>query len=219
MDQNLLRQIKASFRQAMNADLSNSMRAHGLNYRINFGVPSPRIKLIASRFEQDADVAAYLWNEDVRESKMLATYLFPKAEMSPELARTWASQIVYPEIADQASMNLFVNLPFANSLAFEWVGATQPMLAYTGFRLLLRLLQREETIPATDLPALYEAIRGAMLSKVSYLSGVAITLAERLFEADNYRESILSAFSDWKDSADPVLLALYNTFTFGDEEE
>jgi hypothetical protein len=69
IDKNILNEIKKNFRQSMNADLSNSMREHGLEYKINFGVPSPRIKLIAEKFDQDNEVAQYLWDEDVRESK------------------------------------------------------------------------------------------------------------------------------------------------------
>ena len=218
MDQNLLREIKASFRRAMNADLSNSMRKHGLSYKINFGVPSPRIKLIASEFEQNAENADYLWNEDVRESKMLATYLYPADQMSPETAQTWISQIRYTEIADQACMNLFVNLPFAGELATSSICSEEPMSQYTGLRLMVRILPKGADCDI-DIASLLPYLRQALLSSHSYLSVAAIRLMEMLCEEEKNKASILTFFADWKNSDEGKLRNLYDTFIYEDEKE
>ena len=53
MDDIKLREIKRCFRQTMNADLTNSIKAKGVVYRMNFGVPAPRIKLIADKFDKN----------------------------------------------------------------------------------------------------------------------------------------------------------------------
>lgn len=218
MDDNKRRQIKNCFRQAMNADLSNSMRAHGLEYRMNFGVPSPRIKLIASQFEPNAADAQYLWNEDVRESKMLATYLFPKEEMTEALANEWAAQIRYPEIADQAAMNLFVALPFAEQLATQWISADSEMLNYTGFRLWVRLFMNKRYPDKGQQAILFSQLKPALLSEVAYLRQVSIALAEKIGDSGIEWQTILSQnLCDWKNSADHKNIDLYRFICYWDE--
>ncbi|MEG1587386.1 MAG: DNA alkylation repair protein [Bacteroidales bacterium] len=218
MDDNKRRQIKNCFRQAMNADLSNSMRAHGLNYRMNFGVPSPRIKLIAAQFEANADDAVYLWNEDVRESKMLATYLFPKEEMTPDLATEWAQQIPYTEIADQACMNLFVHLPFASQLAMEWIHSANEMVIYTGLRLWVRLLLLQQYPDTAGLSVLLDILKKILQSDTLYLKQVALTVAEKIAEAGEGQQKILAeSLSDWKNSSDAEYADLYRFICYWDE--
>ncbi|MEG1617789.1 MAG: DNA alkylation repair protein [Bacteroidales bacterium] len=218
ISENILREIKASFRQAMNADLSNSMRAHGLNYRMNFGVPSPRIKLIAERFEPGVELASYLWNEDVRESKMLATYLFPKEEMTRELAIEWVQSIRYPEIADQVSMNLFSRLSFAGELALDWMNSDSNMIAYTGFRLQMRLLLQNGISDDAVLQQIIEATKKGVVSDVNYIAAVAISILEQLQENEHFAKIIRSEFADWQHSDDSLQNAVYQRLTFWDNE-
>ena len=49
-----LRDIRTQLRLNMNGVISSSMREKGMNYRLIFGVPLPEIKLIATRYRQDA---------------------------------------------------------------------------------------------------------------------------------------------------------------------
>lgn len=219
MDDNKRRQIKNCFRQAMNADLSNSMRDHGLAYRMNFGVPSPRIKLIAEQFEPNAADAQYLWNEDVRESKMLATYLFPKEEMTEALAHEWAAQIRYPEIADQACMNLFVYLPFAQALAMSWIASDTVLLQYTGLRLLVRLFMARQYPATADSALIFSVLKSALLSDVAYIRQVAMALAEKIGDATSEWQQLLTQnLADWKHASDQKQADLYSFICYWDEE-
>ena len=71
-----------------------------MDYRINFGLTLPLIRNIAESYTPNAELAQYLWKEQIRESKMLATWLYPANEMNPDKAQQWAEEIPYPEIAD-----------------------------------------------------------------------------------------------------------------------
>lgn len=217
MDDNKRRQIKNCFRQAMNADLSNSMRAHGLVYKMNFGVPSPRIKLIAEQFTPDAGDATYLWNEDVRESKMLATYLFPKEEMTPELADEWSQTITYPEIADQACMNLFVHLPFAQQSAMKWIASDQEMVRYTGLRLWVRLFMVGNYPPKEEQPLFFDVLKRNLLSETAFIRQVATALAEKVGDASpEWQQQLSTYLRDWKNASDERLVQLYQFICYWD---
>ena len=124
---------------AMNGIVSTSMREKGMDYKINFGLTLPLIKRIAEKYSPNAELAELLWKENIRESKILATLLYPAQELTPEIMQRWADTIAYREIADMCCMNLFEKVPFALDKALKWISSDNEMLRYTGFQLITRL--------------------------------------------------------------------------------
>ncbi len=215
MEVEKLREIKSSFRRAMNADLSNSMRAHGVVYKLNFGVPAPRMRLISESFEKNVEDATYLWNEDVRESKILATYLFPKESMTLELALEWAKQIKYTEIADQITMNLFSQLSFAGELVDKLLQSQEVMLRYTAYRLQIRLLMQGQRVEGERLSNLLNEAKVDLLSDASYLAQAAVQIMDRLSEqSDATQQHIEAILQDWAKAKDEKKQQIYRTICF-----
>ena len=107
MLQNELKEIRTQLRLAMNGVISTSMREKGIVYKLNFGVPLPEIKQIATTHKPNSELAAALWKEDIREFKILASFLQPVDEFSSQEAKQWVKEIPYLEIAEQCSHNLF----------------------------------------------------------------------------------------------------------------
>ncbi len=215
MEVEKLREIKSSFRRAMNADLSDSMRAHGVIYKLNFGVPAPRMRLISESFDKNVDDATYLWNEDVRESKILATYLFPKESMTLELAQQWVEQIKYTEIADQITMNLFSQLNYADELVDALLKRREVMPRYTAYRLQLRLLMQDQQVEGDRLGKLLNETKADLLSEVSYLAQAAIQLVDRLSEqSEDTQKEIESTLKDWAISTDERKQQIYRTICY-----
>ena len=134
-----VRNIKAQLRLFMNGVLSQSLREKGLKYRLIFGVELPRLKEIASGYEQNHELAQALWKEDIRECKILAGYLQPTETFDPELADFWMEGINNTELADYVCMALFRRLPYASQKAFQWIASGHRMEVYTGFRLMSHL--------------------------------------------------------------------------------
>ena len=134
-----VREIKSKLRLFMNGVLSQSLREKGLKYRLIFGVELPRLKEIASGYEQSHELAQALWKEDIRECKILAGYLQPSNTFDPELADFWMESVHNIELADYLCMILFRRLPYASQKAFEWIASGERMKMYTGFRLMSHL--------------------------------------------------------------------------------
>lgn len=82
MLQNELKEIRTQLRLAMNGVISTSMREKGIVYKLNFGVPLPEIKQIATTHKPNSELAVALWKEDIREFKILA-FLQPVDEFVP----------------------------------------------------------------------------------------------------------------------------------------
>lgn len=138
----LLSEIHAQFRRQMNADISLSLRRHGLDYRTIFGVPSMRLKEVAEQYAPSVELAEALWAEEIRESKMLATRLYPPHQMDEERATRWVNEIRHTEIADQACMNLFAHLSIAPRLCKRWLQTDESscfIQCYCGLKLAARI--------------------------------------------------------------------------------
>lgn len=177
---NQIRQIKAELRQGMNGAVSASMRQKGLDYKVNFGVELPRIKMIAAGYEKNHQLAQALWKEDIRECKILAGLLQPVETFLPEIADIWVEDIHNPEIAELTSMNLFQHLPYAPAKAFQWIASGHEYRQICGFHVIARLLMRRGDMnPRAENEFLDQAV-AAFLSG-SYHVQAAVAAALRRF--------------------------------------
>lgn len=135
----LIKQIRTDLRLSMNGAVSASMRNKGVNYKMNFGVSTPRIKQISEKYSKDKLLAEALWKEDVRELKILATMLYPLEQYTKEDANNWILDNYDQEMREQLCMNLFQNLLFADELVEEWARNEAEYIRATAYWLFARL--------------------------------------------------------------------------------
>lgn len=177
-----LKEIKRGFRLYMNGTASHSMREKGLNYKVNWGISQVELRKIAEKYNKNADLAAALWKENVRECKILATLLMPVDSMSMDKAVEWGSEISSYELAETTVFNLFRHLPFAAKLVDELLlkDAYQRVAAY---HLLLWLLKGGKIgisevpqsfwgIAANDIRLSDVSLRKALINNLLYMQSV-----------------------------------------------
>lgn len=140
--QDIIRQIKSELRVSMNGIASTYMRENGMDYKLNFGVEIPRLKMIAEEFPCDHQLAQALWKENIRECKILAGMLQPISSFYPEIADIWMESIPNAEIAQHTVMNLFCKLPYASEKAFQWIADEREMPQICGYLILARLFMQ-----------------------------------------------------------------------------
>ena len=108
--------IKKQFFAFRNGTIADALRKQS-SYGVIFGLQVPQIAEIARGLAPSMELADALWaDENVRESRILATYLFPIAETDLEKALTLASQAKTIEEADMLAFRLLKRLPFAPDL-------------------------------------------------------------------------------------------------------
>ena len=129
--QDEIREIRKQLRLAMNGVISTSMREKGIVYKLNFGVPYPEIKEIARKHKPNGELAAALWKEDIREFKILATFLQPAETLPLDEAKRWVKEIPYLEIAEHCCRNLFVHLPYMEDFTLDLVADKKNEFART----------------------------------------------------------------------------------------
>lgn len=164
----------------MNGVAARAIRESGMSYKLVYGVELPRLREIAAQFSRDRRLAQTLWQEDIRECKMLAIMLYPLEEFDTDIADLWVSQLLpeQAELAQLLCMDLLAQTPYATEQAFLWMADERTMYQLCGFLMLTRLLmqgaqfspaaedefldQAAATIPTTYLP-LKKAVRNALL--------------------------------------------------------
>lgn len=112
-----LKDIKKEFFAMRNGIVADVLRKGGEPYKVIFGLQIPQIAAIAKALPRSMELAEALWNDsDVRESRILATYLFPPSLVDISLAERLVAEAVCAEEADMLSFRLFRNLEFAPQL-------------------------------------------------------------------------------------------------------
>lgn len=134
-----LMEIKRSFRLLMNGPTSQSMRAKGIDYKLNWGVPFVELKKMAQEYGKDYDLAIELWKEDIRECKILATLIMPADKMLPEITDLWMEQVQSQEMAEMLGFNLLQHVDYAPVIAYQWIADARPLYEIAGYNILARL--------------------------------------------------------------------------------
>lgn len=112
-----MKEIKHLFFTYRNGMMADTLRRFGMPYRTIFGLEIPRIAEIARGLAPSAELADALWaDREVRESRLLAAYLFPVETMTEEKAVALAADVRTQEEADMLAFRLFKRLPFAARL-------------------------------------------------------------------------------------------------------
>lgn len=112
-----MQQIKHHFFTYRNGVVAETLRRYGDPHKTIFGLSVPQLAEIARGIGTNNDMAEELWNDkNVRESRLLATYLFNPEEIDMETAVALATDVVCQEEADMLTFRLLKRLPFAKEL-------------------------------------------------------------------------------------------------------
>ena len=135
----ILQKIRTDLRRSMNGIVSTSMRQKGMDYKLNFGVDIPRLRQLANGYEQDTALAEFLWKQETRELKILATMLYQAEKLDLENAERWVREIPNHEIREQICMNLLQKSGFADDLVQNCTQSPDEEIRTTGYWLFARL--------------------------------------------------------------------------------
>lgn len=162
--QNKLKKIKSGFRLLMDGVASRSMRDKGLDYKINWGVPLPSLKTLATEYGKDYDLAVELWKENIRECKILATMIMPPEEMKADMVNLWMSDITNQEIAETAAFYLLQYIENAKDFAFKWLASDNDAEQICGYQVLSRLFMKDEQLDVREINEFIDQAKTALQS-------------------------------------------------------
>ena len=212
----ILQRIRVDLRRSMNGIASKSMREKGLRYKLNFGVDVPRLRELSRRYPVDAQLAEHLWRQETRELKILATMLYPVHEFHADKADKWVKEIPNHEIREQACMNLFQKLDFADRLVQKWTDSADEEIRTSGYWLFARLLVvKSELASQTDQHGIMKKMISDLSSNSYFLrlsAQRALTFLGRTGEA--FSKKILDGIRDFQTSDDAAQKEIFDSLSF-----
>lgn len=130
--QQKIKEIKHLFMTYRNGAVADVLRQAGMTcYRVIFGLNVPQIANIANQCEKSLKLAECLWEDNsVRESRILATYLFPKDAIDKEYAFKLIEQLQTTEEADMLCFRLLKHLDFASQLVEKYNNSEEEIKRY-----------------------------------------------------------------------------------------
>lgn len=113
-----LRPIKHLFMTFRNGIVADALRKAGEPYGVIFGLQIPQLSEIARGLTPSVSLARTLWaDSNVRESRLLACWLFPVEELSAPQAVELALSVITREEADLLPFRLLRRHPQAAAIA------------------------------------------------------------------------------------------------------
>jgi hypothetical protein len=193
----IIKTIKKEFRLSMNGVVSTLQRRQGLDYKINFGVEIPRLKDIAAKYQKNKELASALWQENIRESKLLAIYLMPEEEYE-SIAEVWTESAKYTEIADILSMHILQRIPNSLTHALEWISRKEGIFAHCGYMTLSHLFRAGYTLDATEEEKFFREIINLFNTEGNKTTRTCAynTLVHYLEEDNNREERFITVAQD-----------------------
>lgn len=211
----ILREIRQDCRQAMNGIVSTSMRQHGLDYKLNFGLVIEQIRSLAGKYGQSAELAERLWSETTRELKILATFIYPLDQYKAEVANKWVTEIPNQEMREQVCFNLFQELNYADQLALDWIKSDDDSTRTTGYWLLARLLLTKKFKGELITEYLGEKIWEDVVSEDVFIRNASsLVLKHMVRKSKDEASIILNKLLPYKSEADLIKQEAYNAIAF-----
>ena len=115
------KEIITKISQFNNGQAAETMQKMGLVYSINHGLSMPQIDSIANAIKKDNELACFLWQQQERESKLLALRIAEASELKPQQITLFINGLVNVELAEQAAIRLFVLLNAPLELACQLI--------------------------------------------------------------------------------------------------
>lgn len=141
------KQLLKSITLYKSGEVADNLRNRGLDYRLNWGVSLMDLRRLAGEYSPSHLLALKLWNKQWRESMILATMLDEPEMVSEQQMDFWTKSFTNPEIAEQASSNLFWKTPWAYVKALEWCRGKKHWQRYTAVHLMGRLAMMDKKSP------------------------------------------------------------------------
>ncbi len=214
MYEEVIRDIRKRCRMAMNGVASTSMRQHGLNYKLNFGVSIQQVREIASRYQPDKGLAEELWKDGTRELKILATMLYPKPEFSEETAMRWIKEIPNQEIREQMGFNLFQHLSYTFKIGYECTLSEDKSIRASGYWFVgrhLMISNYKTDIDVFSVPHVWEDV---VDEDVSLRNAAKLFLKNMGKVNPVIAKDILAEILPFKDSEDLLKKEVYHGLAF-----
>lgn len=149
-------------RKQMNGAVAETMATDGENYGLNYGVSIATLREIASTEERDNDFAKYLYQQQVRELRLIACHLAEPEKTDIHDFPFWARGIRNAELAEELAFALLSKIYDINSLMGIWTTESNELISYAA---LMAAARNARTTSEVSFVAAERAVRANPASR------------------------------------------------------
>lgn len=186
----------------MNGSVAQSLANLGVAYKQNYGVTITELQEIAKDYKGNHDLALALFQEDIRECKILASMIDDPEQVTGEQIDSWAQCFKNVEIVEQVCSNLLWKSDYALSRSIEWCLSSDELMQRAGLLIAARsasksavkdcvfepyidiILNYEDTQIALNKNTIAFALREIAQRNASFKERI-LTLAHQLAESED----------------------------------
>lgn len=149
-------------RKQMNGAVAETMATDGENYGLNYGVSIATLREIAATEERDNDFAKYLYQQQVRELRLIACHLAEPDKTDIHDFPFWARGIRNAELAEELAFALLSKIYDINSLMGIWTTESNELISYAA---LMAAARNARTTSEVSFIAAEKAVRANPTSR------------------------------------------------------
>lgn len=120
------------------------------------GIPLPLIRSLGKPYKKDHELALALWQTDIHEARIMATYIDNPAKVTSEQIELWSNDFKSWDLCDQACLHLFCKSELALETVFkfsEYKSEFQKRMAFALMACLaLKKIDAPSEVVASFLP-------------------------------------------------------------------
>ncbi len=187
---------------------TEQMARFGITPKKAYGVKIPDLRTFAKKIGKDHQLAARLWESDIRETRILACMIDDPNTVTEEQMEQWVMDFDYWELCDQCCMNLFEKMPIAYMKAVEWSFRDGEFVKRAGFALMARLAVSDKKAEDAKFEKFFPHIIRESVDERNYVKKAVnwalrqigkrnIPLNEKALEVSNKIHKIDSKSAKW----------------------
>lgn len=199
---NQLDEIMNEIKLRANGPVSQSLVSFGLDYGLNYGVSIPELQLIAEKFKINHSLAQFLYHQNIRECKIIASMIADPEEVTGEQIDSWSQSFSNVEIVEQVCSNLLWRTDCALSRSIEWCigddellqragliiaarSATNPDIKDIVFEPYIEIIENYTKNHTSRNKGSIEFALRQIAKRNSYFKGKVIELAQRMADSED----------------------------------
>jgi len=197
-----LKKIKSALRTRMNGEISDNMTQKGILYKLNYGMLLPELKNLSKKYIPNKLLAERLWHLRIRETMILATYLYPVDEFSFETAQEWLEMFSTQEITEICCFNLFSKLPYVELLISDWIEKPESFAKLSAWLLMARKYQ---SLSAEKIEKYIDIAVDSINKENASIQNAMIIALKRIGSLDEPAK-LLTKLATWKNAENTNIL-------------
>ena len=155
-------------------DLANlkaveGMAKFGITSKKIYGVSIPNLRKIAKEIGTNHQLALELWDEGIREARILASMIDDPALVTEKQMEKWVKDFDSWEVCDQCCMNLFWQMPYVFEKAKEWTSRKEEFVKRAGFALMAVLAWKDKEAKNKDFTKFFSVIKKESLDERNFV--------------------------------------------------